>query len=356
MVKSGNKRALVWGLSWVLSGCGSAVAIEAPPTGSTGTAGSAGSAGDGGAGGVAESCDDERTIAAQQDLSHHIAADDTHVYWTTNGLEQNIERAPKCGGPVETLFEADVFAEAPGDIAVDGERVYWAGGLAGVGYGVQSVPKGGGAITQVTLAFDAVGALTIDADHVYFVSSCGASACVQRVPKGGGDVTTIAADQSDVVGLAVDVTHVYWASYPGYGLIYRAPKIGGGPVEQLSGLQEQPRSIAIDEQAVYVASVKDSVTVHVVKVPLTGAAEPTVLATGVHGSPGGIAVDGSYVYYAAATALSGPSAVFALSKAGGMPFDITGPQLSPLALTMDADAVYYSNNGWQGDIRRAPKP
>lgn len=341
-------------------GCSPGVLIEAPPTGPTGTGGDGGAGGEGaggegaGASGPA-SCEGAMVLADGQDLSHHIALDATHVYWTTDGLTSSVERTPKCGGAIETLYEGPDFVDIAQSLAVDDTTVYWVGGLGNGDWGVRSIPKGGGALTDLAGGFDQVGSIAIDGDHVYFASNCGGDeVCIQRVSKTGGTVTTMAAGLSSVVDLTLDATHVYWIGYPAYGQIMRTPK-AGGPVEELSWMQEQPQSLAVDDQFVYVAATKDSVDVHVVKVPLAGAPEPTILVSNVHGSPGDIAVDATHVYYAVGPALDGPRAIFEVPKTGGTPAEITPTQSWPYALAVDDTAVYFTNDTWQGNVKRAPK-
>jgi hypothetical protein len=339
-------------LALASAGCNPGVMIEAPPGGPSGGAGGAGGSAAGGSAPVG--CEDAMTLAQGQDLPHNIALDETHVYWTTDGLTTSIERTPKCGGAIETLYEGEDFVDLAGAIAVDGERVYWVGGLGNGDWGVRSIPKTGGEITPLAQGFDEVGGIAIDEDHVYFVSDCVAGTCIQRVSKSGGPVTTIAGEQPVVVDVAVDATHVYWISYPAIGQLWRAPKAGGA-AEMLTWMQESPEALVLDDEHVYITTVKDSVTVHIVVVPKTGAPEPTVLTSNVHGAPQGIAVDGTHVYYAVSPALEGKGAVFAVPKAGGEPAALTGIQTSPFALAIDDDAVYFTNNAWQSTVRRAPK-
>jgi dipeptidyl aminopeptidase/acylaminoacyl peptidase len=360
-------RRLFPGLALALAaamGCNPVTLVQTPTGGSSGNgsggAGGSGSTdsagGAGGAGGAKPaSCDAALTLAQGEDLSHHIAVDATHVYWTTEGLTYTIRRTPRCGGEIETLYEGKGFADLAGALAVDETAVYWVGGLGNGDWGVRSMPKAGGPITNLTSGDDSVGGIALDSDHVYFSSSCGAEVCIRRVQKTGGGLDLVAGGQHDVVDLAVDAKYVHWIAYPqGSGQLVRAPK-AGGPAEYLTTMQEEPQSIAVDGDFVYISASKESVYVHVVKVPLAGEPAPIVLVSGVQGSPGEIAVDGSHVYYAVGPALDGPSAVFRVPKQGGNPEALTKHEPWPFALAIDDAGVYFTNDEWQGTVKRTPK-
>lgn len=90
-------------------------------SGGSGTGGSGGTAGSAGAGGSLPVTPID--IVTGQKNPGGICVDATYVYWVTSGPAA-IFRAPKAGGPTETLVTA-VDLTAPRDVASDGTTLYW---------------------------------------------------------------------------------------------------------------------------------------------------------------------------------------------------------------------------------------
>jgi hypothetical protein len=206
-----NEAAILWWLCGAMlvgaAACGGNVAVETGEGGSSGSgAAHASSSGSGaatssgvGVGGGSNDCAANPgavTIAAGEDYPTYVAIDATHAYWST---DTQIRRAPRGGGPVETLAQS---LTNPMGVAVDDTHVYWAS------YGddkVQRVPKGGGSWRGSRRAQATV------------------EGTIKKVPlTGGAPITLVAAADaqwyddgwSDVGGgIAVDADSVYWMAF-----------------------------------------------------------------------------------------------------------------------------------------------
>lgn len=224
---------------------------------------------------------DPVVLASGQGTPQGIAADATHVYWST---EDTVKSMPLGGGPVTVIASGQPRA---GGIALDATSVYWGNRFDGR---VMKAPLGGGAATTLFApgASGVVGVLnvTVDAESVYW-SATGeqlGSGSVMKAPLDGGAATTLVSGLSSWGALAVDEGHVYWTD----------------DVTLLPGGKQGPGTVW--------------------KLPLDGSAEPVLLAT--QNFPGALAVDATTVYWGGGTqdstdkALSWPTAVSLDSSAG----------------------------------------
>src|SRR5262245_59639099 len=102
-----------------------------------------------------------------------IAVDETHVYWNNIGDagwasgEGSIWKVAKDGGIPELLADR----QAPFDLAVAGDFVYWARGASNTvagGPAIVKVPKAGGDLVIVAEGLAAPQSLAVDDMHIYF--------------------------------------------------------------------------------------------------------------------------------------------------------------------------------------------
>lgn len=132
-----------------------------------------------------------------------LPAGSVHVYWANTG-GGSIMRASLSGGSPELVAQAS--PSGLGDIAVQGENVYW------TDYTEQAVMKGclcgGGSMPVATGQSDPL-ALAVDATHAYWVN--GQSGTIMKAPlDGSGEPIMLAQGQSNPTDIAVNDTHVYW--------------------------------------------------------------------------------------------------------------------------------------------------
>jgi hypothetical protein len=174
-----------------------------------------------------------------------IAVDATNIYWAVqlggvmkcaiNGCRSSLTSlvtglrdptpgvTPPGGGPSSAVSEL-------GQIAVDGESVYFVDSY-GSGLGrILKCAKNGCNNSPTTLASDLNGAvgIAVDAANVYWTET-GNNVVAGQTVTGVGRVakcaiggcndspTVVAAHQDGPTGIAVDAKHVYWATYGGNG-------------------------------------------------------------------------------------------------------------------------------------------
>jgi hypothetical protein len=195
-------------------------------------------------------------------------------------------------------------------------------------------------------------AVTADSNNVYWVDYYNGQ--VWQAPiNGGSNAILLAGQRNRPVRLAVSGGYVYWIDYgttqAGTGSVNRIAIGGGGTVTQLASGQDEPEGIATDGINVYWTSRTNTGSVN--KVPVAGGTA-TVLADN-QGGPWAIVVDQpaadagasqAFVYWTnyndnniqkVPTTNTGPSA----------PYVLASQQNNPVAIAVDAKAVYWANQG-----------
>ncbi len=204
-----------------------------------------------------------------------LAVDDVNVYWVRIGQtygESAILAVPRAGGIPITLVQG---AES-GNIATDGEYVYWSAPLAtALGARVVArVPAGGGSVQP--LASDSPICITVDDTNVYWTSG----GVLSAVPKGGGVVRTLSTLGADGA-IASDATHVYSGSWvDGSPGLMAVPKAGGIVTTLLApSIYANCRVIALGPGHAIVPYLSGATWLNdaLGSVPLDGGASPTVL-------------------------------------------------------------------------------
>jgi sugar lactone lactonase YvrE len=247
------------------------------------------------------------TLATQQAYVNEIAVDEANVYWTNASSEDDgtVMRVSVHGGDPVTLASGG----NPGGIAVDDTSVYWTDRSRDA---VMMLPKSGGA--AVTLAPRQVSpdALAINATHVCWVVDGNASdegpdvtpAAVACVSKGGGQVVGITSGAALYAWLAMDETTVYSTPGDGSGVAsVTATPIESGPSITLGG--GSPAGIAVDATSVYwTDSPEQSGMGTVIRVPKAGGATATLASA--QAIPGGVTTSGGYVLWTNDPESTGP--------------------------------------------------
>ncbi len=169
-----------------------------------------------------------------------IAFHSNAVYWTSWG-EGTISTLPKSGGTPTVLTSE---AHSPSALAVDDTSIYWTEDVSDGGGRVVSMPLGGG--TPLTLASGQNGprGMTINATYVYWTTTL--SNALSRVPLNGGELEVLSDDDTDYWGnVVLDDAYAYWVGHA-------VMKMGldGGETERLPG-DDSAKYVAIDETSVY---------------------------------------------------------------------------------------------------------
>ena len=180
-----------------------------------------------------------------------IALSSTRVFWTRDisGVGRSIWSISKNGGDAVRVADGAATRSTSAMVTDDG-ILYWT-----ESDNVYSTPVGGG---QVTLLFTGypIGRLALDeTGSVYWtVGQCCSgdnSGSVHRMQK--GTHTVLAEGQNPMGAVAVDASHVYFTAFDGHaGSIRRVPRGGGAATTVLScGSGCYPQALAVDPQNVY---------------------------------------------------------------------------------------------------------
>jgi hypothetical protein len=310
-----------------------------------------------GGGGDAESNDSSEgdggaTVVASeiQQTPTNLASDGTSLFWTSSvGGGAPLSSMPVGGGPITTVVPGPVPG---GFLAVDDVNVYFLGQSGGI---YRAPKNGGGSSMLVSEAGGSVGAATSLGSSAYWFETPeagpgGSAVTVKRAPLLGGPVSQIA--NFTLVGpmpSAIGVTATT-AFISGSGLPPQSISLGSGVLRPVLGETEGCELLVSDTDAVYCDTGSSIIAVQ-------GAGSLTVLGTVVEDSPtfgGGngdsvIAYDDTYVYWVDNATVG---TMMRVPKTGGTA-TVIARDTSPVAIAVDANAIYWSNQA--GQIRRLVK-
>ena len=193
-------RILSFVLAWIAAGCADEVPPGAPGGGSDGESGCQGPA-----------CDAIEIVHATSGVSA-IVADEERIYYTSWG---GALRSADHGGEDIALL-ADTVAYG---LAADATHLYWTTNRA-----IRRVKKTGGQaeivarLRESSNGLPAAMHLVVAGDHVY--ASTYDDGTVVRAPKSGGAIEVLARAEGGVMG-GIDVAgeHLYWGEYGSTGEI-----------------------------------------------------------------------------------------------------------------------------------------
>lgn len=193
--------------------------------------------------------------------SNEVAIDGDRIYYADYGPENSTSLAsmPLAGGARQTLAAGQPVSTT---LFVANGELYWANiNVPPVGGGqILRVPVGGGVVRTVveTKPKMTPWALAADARSVYWVEWTRTGYALYRAPKDGGDRTLLGEATATVMNrdnrdhIELDGTHVYWNAREGVARVAKA----GGTVEDVVRLARgDVMSFAIDETDVYLAAV-----------------------------------------------------------------------------------------------------
>jgi hypothetical protein len=301
-----------------------------------------------GSGGPGSGSDGGPTSIASliQETPTNLASDGTTLFWTSSvGTGGALSSMPVSGGTITTVVPAPVSG---GYLFVDDVNVYYPGASGGIA----RAPKGGGGTpTLVNESGASTGPVTVLGGSAYWVEgggSIGRENAVKSAPLQGGSVSTIAALNAVPPangGIGVTATTVFLSGFPGAALT-SFPISGipdGGTPAQVPGVMQGIQLLLSDTDAVYCYG--PSIT----RVASDGST--TVLGTVVDQglSGGALAHDDTYVYW---LDIDTVGTIMRAPKTGGTA-TIIARDTSPVAIAVDANAVYWSDQG--GFIMRLAK-
>lgn len=167
--------------------------------------------------------------------------------------------------------------------------------------------------------------IAADGSSLYFIDGKD----VKKVGRDGGTPTTLASNIANLADIAVDATSVYFTtSYMG-GTVMKVGLDGGTPTTLVTG---SPAGIAVDATSLYWADDHDGT---VMKAGLDGSS-PTTLASGQQ-QPLGLAIDVNYVYWSNYK----DGTLKKVEVSGGAPVTLATGQTSIGNIAVNATDVYW---------------
>jgi hypothetical protein len=320
------------GASSASSGSSASSAASSGSGGSGGATGASSSSSSSGAGGMC-ACPTCVVLATPGAGSkpYGIAVDSANVYWTNYGTGQVMQAKTDGTSPV-TLTTGET---APVAVRVYAGNVYW------LSYSITSVlrtaPVGGGAVTDLTPA-PAARDLVVGAATLWWTRE---PDDVQSIPLSGlpdGGTPALLSGNMLTNGITADATYVYFVDRSD-GLINKADQ-GLSKATPL-GSGDVPWDIAVDATNVYWTEMGSAANIgKVMQASNVDGSNAVPLAT-LQGSPQGIAIDGSDVYWANQSA----GTINKVPIGGGTVTVLAQCQQQPEDVAVDATSVYWTNSG-----------
>lgn len=215
--------------------------------------------------------------------------------------------------------------------------VFACGGAVSTGSGNHSGSRG--ACCPVTLAAGqhVPAALAVDQTGVYWSNGGNASGgSIAKVGLDGGASTTL-APATDPLHIALDAGNVLWTSG---GAIWKVAEQGGSPATLIASGPWVATGVAARAGTAYWVAVGDAGGGLVMKVAVAGGT-PEMIASlqSPLAQPFAIAVDANEVYWAD----NGTDAIMKVSLSGGTPITLASDQAYPIAIAVDGASVYWIN-------------
>ncbi len=196
-----------------------------------------------------------------------VAVDATHVYWVGgNGLF----RWPLAGGPFEVVSSGAFSGSGPDgqNVALDTDYVYWVDRALGV---VRRAPKAGGPVETIATGQEGAFGIVLAGNDVYWTNYDAGT--VSRAPKAGGPTEVISSGQVHPTGLAAEGGHVYWITNAPNSYVSRVA-LGGTTVERvLFTPAGGGTSVAVDANAIYFNS-NSGLSTALMRAPRVGTCAP----------------------------------------------------------------------------------
>jgi PKD repeat protein len=278
----------------------------------------------------------------------YMAIDQSHVYWSevVGNESSKILRCPLsgCGAQSpQTVLLTDATIVLWSNLAIVGDRLVFAIKRVGqLGYEVSSMPKAGGAITDLAHADDQVPTVLADAGAVFWLSNN----ALFSAPLAGGAATMLANSFYYVQDIVVGSARLYWADASFQGgfpdAIYSVAK-SGGAVTRLASRQ-RPEHVQVDAagNVFYADGATPGTPGGIYRMNPAGDVTPVVIGMG-----GSIAVDAQFLYSREGNNIK------RVSQDGG-DAEVVGI-ISSNPIAMDQDEAYVDWIDATGNVVRLPQ-
>jgi hypothetical protein len=280
------------------------------------------------------------------------------VYWTTAQVASagaavgdaatgtgGIESVPRTGGARSEVIAGLV---TPGAIALSGSTLFFAQGSSGDGT-LDSFLLEGTTLQPVAAGQFPPLPMVVDEGVLYWSEATGTKLTAESVPVAGGTVTvmgSLATDETLVATAYIGSTHYMLTKATLGGAILELEAAGGTPKELWQSTTLTPSDLATEGTTLYWLVSGTTVGGEVLALPTSGG-NPVTLATNLE-SPGKIAVSGSEVYFTSDVA---SGSVLEVSTGGGGITTLASGLDYPFALAVD-DAVYFTTASSVGRVAK----
>ncbi len=269
-------------------------------------------------------------VAKGQGYVYHLAATETHVYWTN--AEGSVVRIAQDGDP-QVLVSGQ---NSPGDIAVNTTDVYW----TNLGDGtILRMPLGGGVPVVVLGNAGVPWSIKVSDSMLVYVDN--QSGDVRRLSLEPGSAPVTMATTPGSWGITMDATTLYWSTFA-YGSLYSIP-LGGGPTTTLVDHYSMPAEVVRMGDRILFGTNNDA---GVYAVPVVGGATVTLFEKGGYG----IAADEHHVYFGM---YDGRIARVALD--GGEPEILGMSEALPSDIVLTKTTAYWSAASTKGLLMKVAK-
>ncbi|HKE17254.1 MAG TPA: hypothetical protein VKB80_20410 [Kofleriaceae bacterium] len=267
-----------------------------------------------------------------------LATHPDYVFWTS-AIDRAVLRTSKATKETVILDQRGA-PYSPLGLAADDSVVYWSDSRSS-GAVLFTAVNGTGSAQQLAVGQDFALYLTSDADNVYWSN---ASGLIIRATKSGGVLTQVAASLGDgpAGALLLDGNTIYFADQGG-GRVFSVPNDNSGELAVVSANQGSPLGVGVDASYVYWANSDGDEIKRRSKIG--GQVE---LVADQQPGASFIAVGPNDIYW---TDREG-GRVMRASKTGGRIDALVEGQDEPYGIALDGDALYWVNRAGDNRLMR----
>jgi sugar lactone lactonase YvrE len=232
---------------------------------------------------------------------------------------------------------------------MDATSLYWVDATLSTAqrdkFRIARMSKGGGTVDQVVVASEYPADVTLDEDHVYWISGDD-SGQLSRAPKTGGTAHVLAKSLTypEILTLAGGVLYMSIEQPPDYSNSILSLGTSGGSSPAPLVIDQTVSALVTDGTYVY---WPDMWAKSIFRVPagVAGAHRQRIASGEYLELTSNLVTDGDYVYWGEGTVGGTGGSVKRVKKDGSAPVETVATSASPDWIAVDADYVYWTDQG-----------